>query len=109
MDDSNERVRLKACYAMEAFCQNLGSFYVAVLQLTLLVAGDRIAPYLTEVMTKLVGLLAKSDVETQEIAVAAISAVAEAAGASFLPFYSKLIEMMQIMMQQVAASPLVLP
>jgi hypothetical protein len=52
-------------------------------------------------MTKLVTLIEHGETDVKEIAVAAVSALAEVAGKGFVPFYPTLISMMRIMMQQV--------
>lgn len=58
-------------------------------------------PHLELMMTKLVLLLQNGEVELQELALTAISSVAEAAKEHILPYYPKLIEMLKVMMQQV--------
>jgi len=52
-------------------------------------------------MTRLVATIQQSELEVQEIAVVAISAIASVAGTGVVPYYQQLLQMMLVMMQQV--------
>ena len=66
LNDPTQEVRLGSCYAIEAFCENL---------------GEEILPYLQPLMEKLIDLLRNGDKEIQQLAISAISSTAVAAKA----------------------------
>ena len=109
MGDNDIKVKAKACYGIEAFCQNLGKpqkkklleIFFLFHNYYYLLDEECIAPYLQELMTRLVATIQQSELEVQEIAVVAISAIASVAGTGVVPYYQQLLQMMLVMMQQV--------
>ena len=85
LNDATEKVKLKSCYALEAFCENL---------------GDDILPFLQPLLERLTQLLQNSGHETQQSAISAIASVALAAGPEFRPYYSHVFGFMRVLMQQ---------
>ena len=72
LNDATEQVKEKSCYALEAFCENL---------------GDDIVPFLEPLLSRLSELLKVGSRKTQEMCVSAIASVVALVGtvASTLP------------------------
>ncbi len=83
--DSVESVVSRCCYALEAFCENLG--------------GD-IVTYLPVFMERMGEVMRRTTVETQEVAVSAISSVAVASGKLFESYFPAVYELMRGAMTQ---------
>ena len=93
LNDATEKVKEKSCYALEAFCENM---------------GDDILPFLAPLVTRLTELLRCSSRRTQEMSVSAIASVAMAAEREFAPYYGGVYEMMRTLLQQTGESELLL-
>ena len=65
LNDATEQVKEKSCYALEAFCENL---------------GDDIVPFLEPLLSRLSELLKVGSRKTQEMCVSAIASVVAAGG-----------------------------
>jgi hypothetical protein len=83
LNDPTTKVRMGSCYAIEAFCENLGT---------------EILPYVDTLMTKLIELLRSGERDVQEIALSAISSTCAAAEKAITPFYGTLLPMLSQMM-----------
>lgn len=81
--DPMESVVLRCCYALEAFCESM---------------GDKIVPYLAAFMEHMGEVMRTKGIETQEVAVSAISSATVAAGPLFVPYFGAVYELMRTMM-----------
>eukprot|EP01103_Thecamoeba_quadrilineata_P002127 TRINITY_DN1206_c0_g1_i1.p1 TRINITY_DN1206_c0_g1~~TRINITY_DN1206_c0_g1_i1.p1 ORF type:complete len:1083 (-),score=239.40 TRINITY_DN1206_c0_g1_i1:96-3290(-) len=81
LGDTNSRVQVKCCYALEQFCENM--------------AQSDIAPYAELLMSKLVPLMQFGPRQVQEIVVSAIASTASAMEESFLPYFELVIGMLR--------------
>eukprot|EP01087_Luapelamoeba_hula_P011655 TRINITY_DN3193_c0_g1_i2.p1 TRINITY_DN3193_c0_g1~~TRINITY_DN3193_c0_g1_i2.p1 ORF type:complete len:806 (-),score=109.49 TRINITY_DN3193_c0_g1_i2:787-3204(-) len=81
----DDKLRVKACYALDALCHNL---------------GEQVVPHLPVIVGKLLSLLRRSDSEVQELAMSAMSAIVEAAGDAFIPFFMEILQYIKVIMAQ---------
>lgn len=81
--DPVESVVYRCCYALEAFCESM---------------GDKIIPYLPVFMERMGDVMRTKGIETQEVAVSAISSASVAAGPLFVPYFGAVYELMRTMM-----------
>jgi hypothetical protein len=81
--DPMESVVLRCCYALEAFCESM---------------GDKIVPYLATFMECMGEVMRTKGIETQEVAISAISSATVAAGPLFVPYFGAVYDLMRTMM-----------
>jgi len=92
--DARGEVQQRACYAIEAFCEHLGSDML---------------PFLAPLLHRLTTLLQQSqERQTQERAVSAIAAVAVGSKADFAPYFDGVYALMRHLLTQSASDMLVL-
>ena len=91
--DATEKVKEKSCYALEAFCENL---------------GDDILPFLEPLLEKLTQLLQNSSSDTQQMAISALASVALAAGTKFRPHFARVFAFMRVLLHQTGDEALLL-
>ena len=91
LNDATEKVKEKSCYALEAFCENL---------------GEDIVPFLQPLVTRLMEMLRGSSRKTQEMSISALASVAMAAQDKFIPYFEPLYSLIRVLLHTTAESDL---
>ncbi len=84
LNDANESVKEKSCYALEAFCEN--------------VQGDDMIPFLQPLVTRLTEMLQSSGRKVQEMCLSALASVAMAAADKFTPYFEGVYSLVRVLL-----------
>ena len=94
LDDKSFEIKEKSAYSLDIFTQHM--------------EGEKIKPYLEMILQKFFSILNSNDRKAQEVAIAGISAAANAAGKFFEPYFNQFIVMMKQLMEAEGSDILVM-